>query len=195
MAKFKKRLCAILVVGCWFAFSVVGAPGSARAASSTVLSHRVEAALRANDNLNGANCYAAAPGVIVLYGKVFDNKDRDLAESTAFNVHGVKQVVNTLRTTTGKWLEEEARINDTLVLNEDIALASSTGYAARLQEAVVDMHSGNVVSDKPVAVKLLNGFLNAKRMIISENGNVIHFDGGVTMVLHPDQDPDKAKTQ
>jgi osmotically-inducible protein OsmY len=109
---------AIVVVGCWLAFSVVGAPSSARAASSTVLSHRVEAALRANDNLNGANCYTAAPGVIVLYGKVFDDKDRDLAESTAFNVHGVKQVVNTLRTTTGKWLEEEARINDTLVLND-----------------------------------------------------------------------------
>lgn len=84
---------------------------------------------------------------------------------------------------------------DKLVLYEDIALASSTGYAARLQEAVVDMHNGNVVSDKPVAVKLLNGFLNAKRMIISESGNVIHFDGGVSMVLHPDQDADKAKTQ
>jgi lipopolysaccharide export system protein LptC len=84
---------------------------------------------------------------------------------------------------------------DTVVLNEDIALASSTGYAARLQEAVVDMHNGNVVSNKPVAVKLLNGFLNAQRMSISENGDVIHFDGGVSMVLHPDQDPDKAKTQ
>lgn len=84
---------------------------------------------------------------------------------------------------------------DKLVLYEDIALASSTGYAARLQEAVVDMHSGNVVSDKPVAVKLLNGFLNAKRMTITENGDVIHFGGGVSMVLHPDQDADKAKTQ
>jgi lipopolysaccharide export system protein LptC len=84
---------------------------------------------------------------------------------------------------------------DKLVLYEDIALASSTGYAARLQEAVVDMHSGNVVSDKPVAVKLLNGFLNARRMTITENGDVIHFDGGVSMVLHPDQDADKAKTQ
>ena len=29
----------------------------------------------------------------------------------------------------------------------------------------------------------------------SENGAVIRFDGGVSMVLHPDQDPDKAKTQ
>jgi lipopolysaccharide export system protein LptC len=57
------------------------------------------------------------------------------------------------------------------------------------------MHSGNVVSNKPVKVKLLNGFLDAKRMEISDNGNVIHFDGGVSMVLHPDQDADKAKTQ
>jgi hypothetical protein len=32
-------------------------------------------------------------------------------------------------------------------------------------------------------------------MEISDNGNVIHFDGGVSMTLHPDQDPDKAKTQ
>ena len=84
---------------------------------------------------------------------------------------------------------------DTLVLNEDIALASSTGYAARLNEAIVDMHSGNVVSNKPVWVKLLNGFLNAKRMEITDNGAVIRFDGGVSMELHPDQDTDKAKTQ
>jgi lipopolysaccharide export system protein LptC len=82
-----------------------------------------------------------------------------------------------------------------LVLDDDIALASSTGYAARLTEAIVDMRSGNVVSNKPVWVKLLNGFLNAKRMEITENGNVIHFDGGVSMTLHPDQDPDKAKAQ
>jgi osmotically-inducible protein OsmY len=118
IAKLKRLFFAIVLAGFWFAFSVVGVPSAATAASSTALSHKVAAALRANDNLNGANCYAAAPGVIVLYGKVFDNKDRDLAESTAFNVHGVKQVVNTLRTTTGKWLEEEARINDTLVLND-----------------------------------------------------------------------------
>ena len=59
----------------------------------------------------------------------------------------------------------------------------------------VDMHSGNVISNKPVKVKLLNGFLDANRLEISENGAVIRFDGGVSMTLHPDQDPDKAKTQ
>jgi lipopolysaccharide export system protein LptC len=84
---------------------------------------------------------------------------------------------------------------NTLTLNDDIALASSTGYAARMTHAVVDMKSGNVVSDQPVKVKLLNGTLNGKRMEITEKGDVIRFEGGVDMTLVPDKDSDKAKTQ
>ena len=84
---------------------------------------------------------------------------------------------------------------NTLTLNDDIALASSTGYAARMTHAVVDMKTGNVVSDQPVKVKLLNGSLNGKRMEITEKGDVIRFDGGVDMTLRPDKDSDKAKTQ
>jgi len=80
---------------------------------------------------------------------------------------------------------------NTLTLNEDIALASSTGYAARLTEAVVDMKTGNVVSEQPVKVKLLNGSLNGKRMQITDKGDVIHFDG-VAMTLLPDKNSDKA---
>ncbi len=81
-----------------------------------------------------------------------------------------------------------------LTLNDNIALVSSTGYAARLTEAVVDMKSGNVVSNKPVKVKLLNGTLNGQRMEITEKGDTIRFEG-VTMVLQQDKDTDKAKTQ
>jgi lipopolysaccharide export system protein LptC len=76
---------------------------------------------------------------------------------------------------------------DKLYLYEDIALASSTGYAARLNEATIDMKSGNVTSDKPVWVKLLNGNLTGKHLEIINNGEVIRFYGGVTMILHPDQ--------
>ena len=77
---------------------------------------------------------------------------------------------------------------DKLFLYEDIALASSTGYAARLNEATIDMKSGSVTSDKPaVRVKLLNGNLTGKHLEITNNGEVIRFDGGVTMILHPDQ--------
>ena len=96
---------------------MIGAPARAQTDASTALKHRVDRALRGNDNLNGAMCYTAAPGVIVLYGRVFDEKDRRLAELTAGKVRGVTQVVNTLRTETGKWLAEEERINNTLQLN------------------------------------------------------------------------------
>jgi osmotically-inducible protein OsmY len=92
--------------------------GAARAQQSeTALMHRVDRALRADDRLNGASAYTASPGVIVLYGRVFDEKDSKLAEQTAGKVPGVTNVVNTLHTMTGKWLAEESRINDTLQLN------------------------------------------------------------------------------
>jgi hypothetical protein len=82
------------------------------------LMKRVNRALRADNRLNGASAYTAAPGVIVLYGTVFDKHDRELAERVANGVRGVNQVDNTLRTKTGQWREEESRINDTLLLND-----------------------------------------------------------------------------
>jgi osmotically-inducible protein OsmY len=77
----------------------------------------VTAALRTNDRLNGAKAYTAAPGVVVLYGMVFDEKDRALAEQTANSVPGVNQVVDNLRTKTGKWYQEEERIDLQLQMN------------------------------------------------------------------------------
>lgn len=66
---------------------------------------------------------------------------------------------------------------------DDIFLKSSTGYEARLTQARVDIAKGNVVSDQPVAVKMLDGTLDAKRLNITENGALLRFDGGVTMHL------------
>lgn len=70
-----------------------------------------------------------------------------------------------------------------LTLSNNIILNSSTGYQGILSEAVIDVHKGTVVSEKPVVVKMLNGVLNAKRLEVAENGEVIRFDGGVTMSL------------
>ena len=77
-----------------------------------------------------------------------------------------------------------------LKLNDNIQLTSSTGYEGRLSEAVIDVRKGNVVSEKPVWVKMLNGFLNAKRLDIVENGSVIRFDG-VAMTLQPGKEGEK----
>ena len=92
------------------------APAATRAEAAQLM-QSVEAALRANRKLNGAAAYTASPGVVVLYGTVFDDNSRILAEKTARKVKGVTKVINTLQTSTGQWLEQEVRINDTLQLN------------------------------------------------------------------------------
>jgi osmotically-inducible protein OsmY len=97
--------------------AIAGAASLARADGEVALMNRVNAALRGNDRLNGAKAYTAAPGVVVLYGMVFDDKDRALAEQVANGVNGVNQVVDNLRTKTGKWVQEEERIDLQLQMN------------------------------------------------------------------------------
>ncbi len=75
-----------------------------------------------------------------------------------------------------------------LTLNESVHLVSSTGYEVRLTEAVVDVHKGNVVSEKPVWVKLINGVLTANRLDVVDGGNLIRFSEGVSMTIKPDQE-------
>lgn len=74
-----------------------------------------------------------------------------------------------------------------LNLSDNIFLQSTTGYEARLSRARVDMVNGTVTSDEPVAVKLLNGTLDAQRLEITENGELVRFDGGVSMILVLDE--------
>jgi lipopolysaccharide export system protein LptC len=76
-----------------------------------------------------------------------------------------------------------------LRLGESIVLKSSSGYEARLSDALIDMRSGQIVSDKPVEVKLLNGVLNARRLEVAEQGAMVRFSGGVTMTLDLSRDP------
>lgn len=71
-----------------------------------------------------------------------------------------------------------------LDLYDDVFLKSAT-YEARLSEATVDMGKGTVVSNKPVAVKMLEGTLDAQRLEITGRGEVMTFYGGVTMHLKP----------
>jgi lipopolysaccharide export system protein LptC len=75
---------------------------------------------------------------------------------------------------------------DMLQLNDNIRLVSSTGYEARLSQALIDTNKGTVVSDTPVWVKMLDGFLNAKHLEIVDKGAVLRFTD-VTMVLQPKQ--------
>jgi lipopolysaccharide export system protein LptC len=83
-----------------------------------------------------------------------------------------------------------------LNLDQSITLSSTTGYRSQLSEATIDIHKGNVVSQQPVAVQMLQGTLNAKRLEIVDSGGLVRFDGGVDMTLMlSDAAGAKAKTQ
>jgi lipopolysaccharide export system protein LptC len=85
--------------------------------------------------------------------------------------------------------------SEMLTLADQVHVVSSTGYEARLNEAAVDVHKGTVVSETPVWVKLTNGVINAKRLEIRDSGDVIRFSGGVTMVIQPEPDSERADTR
>jgi lipopolysaccharide export system protein LptC len=82
--------------------------------------------------------------------------------------------------------------SEMLTLNDAVHLISSTGYEVRLNQAVIDIHKGNVVSEQPVWVKLTNGEISAKRMEVIDGGSVIRFSGGVKTTLVPSQDSSQA---
>lgn len=72
---------------------------------------------------------------------------------------------------------------ETLKLEKNILLHSTNGNKGRLNQAMIDIRKGNVVSDQPVELEFLQGMLNAKQLEIVDSGDLIRFHGGVDMVL------------
>jgi lipopolysaccharide export system protein LptC len=70
-----------------------------------------------------------------------------------------------------------------LTLRQNIVVKSSSGFEVYLSEAVVDVHTSNVVSERPVRVRMQQGTINANRMEVLDSGDTIRFGGGVTMVM------------
>jgi len=70
-----------------------------------------------------------------------------------------------------------------LRLEGNILLTSTNGNTGKLTEAVVDVRKGNVVSDQPVELEMLQGILNANQLEVVDSGTLIRFHGGVSMVL------------
>ncbi len=76
-----------------------------------------------------------------------------------------------------------SRKSGLLKLTGDVLLTTPT-YEVALQEALVETQSSNVVSDKPVTVKMLQGVVDSKRLEVTNGGEVIRFLGDVRMTLH-----------
>ena len=75
-----------------------------------------------------------------------------------------------------------------LTLNRDIVLTTSGGLQMNMSEAVVDVATGDVVSSKPVQLRTPEANLDANRLEVINAGDVIRFEGGVTLILTPESE-------
>jgi lipopolysaccharide export system protein LptC len=79
---------------------------------------------------------------------------------------------------------------DMMVLKTDVVVTSSAGYSVRLNEAKVDIKTNRIVSDQPVEVKLSNGTVKSNRLEVSDNGDLMRFEGDVDVYLVPQNAPE-----
>jgi lipopolysaccharide export system protein LptC len=121
------------------------------------------------------------PYDLVAHSAVQDLTDPDHVELNILRAKVLMedQSTVTLKANTGVFDTKQQQLE----LKKDILLTTSTGYEARLSRASVDMAKGTVSSDERVDVKLTNGTLSADRLRITENGEVIRFEGNVVMNL------------
>ena len=73
-----------------------------------------------------------------------------------------------------------------LTLSDNIVVTSSNGSRALLSEAVLDAKAGKIVSEKSVEVTTTTMSVNANRMEVLENGDLMRFERGVTVLIVPE---------
>jgi lipopolysaccharide export system protein LptC len=70
----------------------------------------------------------------------------------------------------------------TLNLSNGIEIGATGGYKVLLQDALVEVRKGRIVTDKPVRAVFPDGTLDAQRVEIFEHGDRVRF-GGVVMTF------------
>ncbi len=72
---------------------------------------------------------------------------------------------------------------DTVRLTDGITIRSTAGYDGKLQDAMIEVKRGYVVTDSPVDINFNNGSIRANRMEVFDNGARAVFEGGVKMIM------------
>lgn len=110
---------------------------------------------------------------------------KDLAKPDLLELEGIRTSMamadgGTVQVTADEGLYDGKA--ETIRLQNNIVV-SGPEYEILLREAVVNVRGGSVVSEQPIEVKMLQGTLSANRLEVSESGQVIRFDQGVTLVF------------
>ncbi|HKN02142.1 MAG TPA: BON domain-containing protein [Candidatus Binataceae bacterium] len=131
---------------------------------------RVSMALRSNRKLGRVQFYTNPDGSVVLFGTVFDDKDKLLAERTVRSVPGVTSVADNLGTDMAIWATQQAQVQAQLAtagldkvtvkiigkeafLSGEVKTDAEKDRAVTITENAAPVHvSGNIITVKPGSV-------------------------------------------
>jgi lipopolysaccharide export system protein LptC len=120
------------------------------------------------------------------YDMVAQAAAQDLTKPDLVELHGIRATMEmrdgVVFETVAKGGLYNAKIEQ-LTLSQNIVVTSTSGYQAFLNEAVLDVRAGKIVSEKPVEVKNASWTINANRMEVTESGDLMRFERGVSVTL------------
>jgi lipopolysaccharide export system protein LptC len=123
------------------------------------------------------------------YDVTAGDASQDLTRPGVIELHDISALLEMQEKTTMKLVAQDGLFDskqEKLTLTRDIVVTSSKGDEGYLEEAVIDTKNGNVVSEKPVRLKMLNGTVRGNRFELTNSGDVIRFDNGVVVNMKLD---------
>jgi lipopolysaccharide export system protein LptC len=74
---------------------------------------------------------------------------------------------------------------ETLVFDKPLQVTTSSGMIAKFPSAKYDIGLGNFISDGSVDIKLEGAQINADKMVMSNNGQLVSLEHNVKMIVNP----------
>lgn len=128
--------------------------------------------LRADRRLRRVQAYTNG-SVVTIFGKVFDDKDRLLAEKTVKNIDGVSAVIDNLTTDTQQWAHNQALIEQALQNagfdNVRVKVIGNDAYLSGQVKTELDRERAVTVAQSAAPVKV------RENLITVAIGNVLGF--------------------
>ena len=120
------------------------------------------------------------------YNMIAQAAAQDLTKPDMVELHGINATMEMKDGAVFETVAKDGLYNtktEQLTLTQNIVVTSSSGYQAFLNEAVIDVRAGKIVSEKPVEVKTASWTINANGMEVGESGDLMRFDRGVFVTL------------
>lgn len=113
---------------------------------------------------------------------------QDLSDTRVIRLTGVEASVTQVDGSYARLTADTGRYDTAaqkLVLDDNIRLSNSDGSSGRLERAEIDLNTGQLSSDSPVAFTSNLGDINAEKMGFEKKAGTVKFTGGVRMTINP----------